>query len=119
MSTRKLTDEEINSFTDDAYKAMSAPRSEQKIRITTMVDADILDELKAQAKKKNTKYQTLLNDTLRDVLFGERIDDMPISKLLEIAKDEANLKLMQFMIRKAVKEEVERKIKKELKLKNV
>lgn len=40
------------------------PRS-VKIRITTMIDLELLKSLKKIAKKKGTKYQTLLNEIIR------------------------------------------------------
>jgi uncharacterized protein (DUF4415 family) len=36
-----------------------------KVRITTMIDKDLLDWLKLEAKGQNSKYQTLLNNVLR------------------------------------------------------
>jgi len=36
-----------------------------KVRITTMVDKDLLDWLKREAEGQQTKYQTLLNNVLR------------------------------------------------------
>lgn len=36
-----------------------------KVRITTLIDKDILDSLRAYAKKKGVKYQTALNALLR------------------------------------------------------
>jgi predicted DNA binding CopG/RHH family protein len=38
---------------------------EIKIRISTMIDEDVLIQLKSIAKQKGTKYQTLLNGILR------------------------------------------------------
>ena len=38
---------------------------EVKIRISTMIDEDVLLQLKKIAKEKGTKYQTLLNNVLR------------------------------------------------------
>lgn len=38
-----------------------------KVRITTYIDHDVLAELKKRSKKK--KYQTLLNELLRKVIF--------------------------------------------------
>ncbi len=40
-----------------------------KIRITTFIDEDIYNALKKRANKQRTKYQTLLNDLLREQLF--------------------------------------------------
>lgn len=42
-----------------------------KWRLTTMIDLDVLDEIKAQAKKKGLAYQTLINSTLRDVFINK------------------------------------------------
>ena len=39
-----------------------------KVRITSFIDGDILVELKARAEQQGTKYQTLLNQLLRQVL---------------------------------------------------
>jgi uncharacterized protein (DUF4415 family) len=36
-----------------------------KVRITTMIDKDLLDWLKREAEGHNSKYQTLLNNVLR------------------------------------------------------
>lgn len=43
-----------------------------KVRITTFVDLDILDEIRRLAKKKGEKYQTLLNKLLRESVFPEK-----------------------------------------------
>jgi len=39
-----------------------------KVRITSFIDGDILVELKARAEQQGTKYQTLLNQILRQAL---------------------------------------------------
>jgi uncharacterized protein (DUF4415 family) len=36
-----------------------------KVRITTMIDKDLLDWLKREAEGQDSKYQTLLNNVLR------------------------------------------------------
>ena len=41
-----------------------APRN-VKVRVTTLIDEDILIKLKAYAKKHGGKYQTVLNSLLR------------------------------------------------------
>ena len=38
-----------------------------KIRITTMIDLDVLKAIKAAATRQHMPYQTLLNETLRRV----------------------------------------------------
>ena len=36
-----------------------------KIRVTTLIDQDVLEKFKGLSKKKGQRYQTLLNDLLR------------------------------------------------------
>lgn len=42
-----------------------------KVKITTFIDLDIIEELKIQASKEGEKYQTLLNKYLRACVFKE------------------------------------------------
>ena len=42
-----------------------------KVRITTYIDLDIIEELKVQAAEENEKYQNLLNKYLRACVFKE------------------------------------------------
>lgn len=39
-----------------------------KVRITIMIDGDLLDTYKTEANKLHTKYQTLMNQKLREAL---------------------------------------------------
>lgn len=41
-----------------------------KVRITTLVDEDALEELKKIAEKRGIKYQTLLNQVIRSFIGG-------------------------------------------------
>ena len=50
---------------EDALSGKSA-----KVRITMMVDADVLEGFKLRAAQEHTKYQTLMNRTLREGLEG-------------------------------------------------
>jgi len=61
--------------------------SVSKVRITTMVDKDILDWLKREAKKRDGKYQTILNNVLRQAkgTNPDRISDLE-SRLEELEK---------------------------------
>ncbi len=57
-----------------------------KIRISTMLDADILHELKKRAGREGDgRYQTYLNQLLRTTLFGpkERVDEEQIAKVVK------------------------------------
>lgn len=61
MTTKnKLTFGNIDLLRDDALN----PRN-VKIRITTFIDEDVLIMLKSYAKKRGSKYETLLNSLLR------------------------------------------------------
>lgn len=61
--------------------------SVSKVRITTMVDKDILDWLKREAKKRDGKYQTILNNVLRQAkgTNPDRLSDLE-SRLEELEK---------------------------------
>lgn len=43
-----------------------------KVRITTYLDQDILDNLRRIAEDSGSKYQTVLNQLLRSYLFGKK-----------------------------------------------
>lgn len=42
-----------------------------KIRVTTYLDKDVLEALKKLASKSGGKYQTVLNQMLRQIVFDE------------------------------------------------
>ena len=65
----------------------SSDFSVSKVRITTMIDKDLLDWLKREAKKRDGKYQTLLNHVLREAKGSNpgRLSDIE-SRLEEIEK---------------------------------
>jgi uncharacterized protein (DUF4415 family) len=54
--------------------------SNAKVRVNTWIDGDIVQELKKRSKKENTKYQTLLNSLLREVVFKK---DISMNEILE------------------------------------
>ncbi|MBI5299347.1 MAG: BrnA antitoxin family protein [Deltaproteobacteria bacterium] len=43
-----------------------------KIRITTHLDDEVLDMLRQLARESGSKYQSILNQILRDALLGEK-----------------------------------------------
>lgn len=55
---------------------MNKPKSDEKeptkVRITTYLDDDILKLLHQMAEDSGGKYQTILNQMLRNQLFGEK-----------------------------------------------
>ncbi len=42
-----------------------------KVRVTTFLDQDVLEALKETAQGSGTRYQTLLNQLLRQALIGD------------------------------------------------
>lgn len=50
-----------------------------KIKVTLYLDGDILKAVKLKAKEENKKYQSLVNETLREVF----LDEKPIRKELQ------------------------------------
>lgn len=66
---------EVEKFLEDAEEALNAHAKDVKVRVTTMIDADVLDELRRMAKKVGVGYQTLLNLKLREAILGEAIVD--------------------------------------------
>ncbi len=61
--------------------------SVSKVRITTMIDKDILDWLKREAMKRDGKYQSILNHILREAkgTNPDRLSDLE-ARLIELEK---------------------------------
>ena len=57
--------------------------SETKVRITTFLDEDLLIKIKEEAKAQGKKYQSLLNERLREVFMGEESLETRLKKLEE------------------------------------
>lgn len=68
-----------------------------KVRITTMLDADVLEALKSMAEEKGIKYQTLLNKIARSYVYEPR-------KVYQ-----AKNPLTEESVRRIVKEELKKK----------
>lgn len=73
MAKKKIKYTKIDGLEDSDF-------SVSKVRITTMVDKDILDWLKREAKKRDGKYQTILNHILREAkgTNPDRLTDLEI-----------------------------------------
>ena len=54
-----------------------------KVRITSFIDGDVLVELKARAEQQGTKYQTLLNQLLRQALKDSKSMSERLQRLEE------------------------------------
>ena len=57
-----------------------------KVRVTMMVDEDLVDALRAEAAKKHIGYQTLMNQKLRETVFGEKDFEKRLEALEKIVK---------------------------------
>ncbi len=57
--------------------------SETKVRITTFLDEDLLIKIKEEAKTQGKKYQSLLNERLREIFMGEESTETRLKKLEE------------------------------------
>ena len=61
------------------------PPQEAKVKVTIYLDGDLLLEIRRQAKKRGKKYQTFINESLRQQFLndGETIDPEEFHKLAE------------------------------------
>ena len=64
MKSKKSKAKEVDL--DESY----LDPANHKVRITTFIDGDVLQWLKAESAKERSKYQTFLNKTLRDIMTG-------------------------------------------------
>jgi uncharacterized protein (DUF4415 family) len=65
-----------------------------KVRITTFIDIDLLERLKEEAAVTGKKYQTLLNEKLRDILLEEEAIKSTLSNIdKRLANVEKRLKV--------------------------
>ena len=58
---------------------------EAKLKVTIYLDGDLLLEIRRQAKRAGKKYQTLINESLRDVFIAQKahVDPKEFERLLE------------------------------------
>lgn len=56
-----------------------------KLKVTIYLDGDLLLEVRRQAKKAGKKYQTMINESLRESILGEksRIDLEEFQQLVD------------------------------------
>lgn len=64
---------------------------ETKSRITIYLDADIIEYFKVQAEKTNLGYQTLINQALREKIYGSQTDTTADEVIEKILNDKAVL----------------------------
>ena len=57
----------------DILPSVKFSPSHAKIRISIMIDGDVLQAFKEKAETERIKYQTLINQNLRDVAFGSKV----------------------------------------------
>ncbi len=85
----KSTDKNVvGKFGKVSIPAEAFERKNIKHRVTAFVDLDVLDALKARAEQQGTKYQTLMNQILRDTLLGGTVDQKVKDMIRNIVKEE-------------------------------
>lgn len=47
-----------------------------KERISLMLDSQVIEAFKAQAEREGKKYQVLIREALRDLVFGTKTQDL-------------------------------------------
>ena len=62
----------IQDAQNDLISSNDVKNHEVKLRITTWIDSDILQALKTEAEQRKIGYQTILNQKLREIVFGEK-----------------------------------------------
>ena len=55
-----------------------------KVRVTMMVDEDVVDAFRAEANKRHMGYQTLMNQKLRDCISGDNTLERRLETLEQI-----------------------------------
>lgn len=77
----------VDLLDEDAFN----PRN-VKVRITTFVDEDVLAHLKEYAKKRGSKYQTVLNSLLRSFFDkpekGNKVQGLSEERVRRIVQEE-------------------------------
>lgn len=58
-------------------------RKNLKVRVNCYIDGDIVQKLKEEALSQGAKYQTLLNDKLRQIVIGDRVDPNELLRRIE------------------------------------
>jgi len=61
---------------------LQAEQSKGKVRITTYLDADVLELLKARGESESKGYQTVLNELLRKQFMSEKPLEEIIRKVI-------------------------------------
>lgn len=110
MSSKPIKRNEKNLFTEADFTPEST-----KERITTLIDEDVVDWLRAEAKKTGIGYQTFMNMQLRSLMnasLAKRkgkslsfVEEMNPNQGVELTKD------FMVQIGKMIDERVERKIR--------
>lgn len=66
-----MKDNKIIYSKEDKLSKDEFEKKNTKVRITTFIDIDILEQLKKEAATSGKKYQTLLNEKLREIVLEE------------------------------------------------
>lgn len=84
MTTRNKKD--IAYGDKDFESPQDWDKKEVKVRITTFLDEDLLETIKAEAAKQNKKYQSYLNERLREIFMNEESVETRLRRLEKIVE---------------------------------
>ena len=86
-TNKKLSYGKKNLLTDEKFDPSKA-----KVRISIMIDGDILEAFKKMASKAGGKYQSLMNQKLRDTVESQGLDAEMKSQIRSMIRDELKKK---------------------------
>jgi uncharacterized protein (DUF4415 family) len=91
MSTAAKKNKTFDEIFDEGIEiAERADAKDVKVPISLRLDSDIYNELnrRAEAGEANGKYQTLLNEILREALFAESTNQLTVQELDALRQDD-------------------------------
>lgn len=87
MSTKSKKTKQDIQYGDHNFESPDQwKKSETKIRITTFLDEDLLEKIKFEAALQNKKYQTYLNERLRELFMNEESVETRLKRLESLVK---------------------------------
>ena len=76
MENKKIVYSKNDKLADNEFD-----KKNTKVRITTFIDIDLIEKLKEEAALSGKKYQTLLNEKLREILLEEETIKSTLSNI--------------------------------------
>ena len=84
MAKNKIEYEKIDVLSPGSFDPKKS-----KVRISLLLDGDLLEAYKEAAKKtRHGEYQTLMKDNLREAIFGKDIDPALRDAIIQTVREE-------------------------------